>query len=108
MSAGPRRHLVDIERRVTPSPATDQYGQPVEQWEVWRSIWCAVEQLSGREYWAAQQVNAEDVARFESRYIAGVATDMRIRWGASLYDIKSIEDVSALGRDMVITATLSK
>ena len=51
-----------------------------------------VEPLSGRELFAAQQVNAETTTRITIRYVSGITAAMRIVHEDVVYNIQSIID----------------
>lgn len=80
MRIGAMRHRVTLQR---PSAELDSRGQPVEWMDV-ATVWAAVEPLRGREFWAAQQVNAEQTVRIRIRYRPGVTSDMRVLYGSRI------------------------
>ena len=69
-----------------------EHGIPTERWETAFFCWCAVEPLSGREFWEAAAVNRENEVRFTIRYRKDVSPEMRIRLDGTVYDITSILD----------------
>lgn len=75
MFAGRLDTRITIERHVT---GQDAWGQPVDTWELLASTWASVEPLQGREYIAAQAVQAETTIRVRVRYLAGVTASCRI------------------------------
>ena len=74
---------------------TDALGAVIETWATLDTVWAEAKDLTGREFVAAAQVNAEVSARFRIRYRTDVTPEMRIGWSGREYDIKSI---SMLGR----------
>ena len=68
------------------------HGISKERWETAFSCWCAVEPLSGREFWEAAAINRENEVRFTIRFRRDVSAEMRIRLDGSVYDITSILD----------------
>ena len=89
MKAGSLRHRVTIQRlTITQGPS----GDLVETWADVATLWGAVEPLSGREYWQAQQVAAETSIRVRIRYRAGLDTTMRVIHDARTLEILSIVD----------------
>lgn len=46
----------------------DSVGAPIDDWVDVRTCWASMEPLSGREYFASAQVQAEQVTRFRIRY----------------------------------------
>jgi SPP1 family predicted phage head-tail adaptor len=70
----------------------DANGTPVEGWSDVATVWAAVEPLSGREFFAAAQVQAEQMQRITIRYRAGIDTAMRVAWAGRLFDITAVID----------------
>lgn len=70
----------------------DANGTPVEGWSDVATVWAAVEPLSGREFFAAAQVQAEQMQRITIRYRTGVTTAMRVAWAGRLFDITAVID----------------
>lgn len=91
MNAGKLRHRITIQQQQ--ESTKDSYGALVESWlDVAASIWASVEPLSGREFYAAQQVNSETTTRITIRYRSGVISKMRAVYGERIYDILSVID----------------
>lgn len=89
MNAGQLRHRVVIESR---TGTQDSVGQPIDDWSVFAELWAAVEPLTGRELFSAQQVNAETTTRVRMRYREGLDTSMRIVHHGINYNILNIID----------------
>ena len=82
------RNRVEFLRRIV----TVERGISKERWETAFTCWCAVEPLSGREFWEAVAINRENEVRFTIRYRKDVSAEMRIRLDGTVYDITSILD----------------
>jgi SPP1 family predicted phage head-tail adaptor len=89
MHAGALKERVVIEERTT---AQDEFGQPVETWLPWATVYASIEPLSGREFFAAQQANAEITARIRIRYQPEVNARMRIVHAGRIYNIRAVID----------------
>lgn len=88
LHAGTLRNRVEfLQRKVTVA-----HGIPTERWETVFTCWCAVQPLSGREFWEAAAINRENEVRFMIRYRKGISAEMRIRLDGTVYDITSILD----------------
>lgn len=87
MQAGRLRHRIVIQNFTT---STDTYGEPIKTWATWATVWAAVEPLSGREYWNAQQVQSEVNTRIRIRLRDGVTPLMRVNWDGRLFDIENV------------------
>lgn len=71
----------------------DALGQASETWNaVYTSIWASAEPLTGREFFAAGQTQAEVTTRFRVRYRADIAPTMRVVWRGQPYDIVAVLD----------------
>lgn len=98
-----RLRIGDMRHRIVIQHATetqDNYGGTVIVWSDFATIWGAADNLSGREYFAAQQVNAEVTTRIRAWYKAGVVPKMRAVIGGQVYDIKAVLDPDGLKREM--------
>jgi len=83
------RHRITIQEHVTDQ---DEAGQPVDMWQDVATVWGAVEPLRGREYFAAQQVQAEVTTRIRIRYRRGIRPEMRVLYDGRLFNILSVID----------------
>lgn len=86
MRAGLLRHRVTIQNLTT---AQDSFGDIVETWSDFATVWAQVEDLSGREFFAAAQVNSEIKTRVRIRYMEGIKPTMRILHGTRTLEIIS-------------------
>ena len=85
VTPGELRDRVTIERKTVTQAAN---GEPVTTWATIAELWAKVQQLTGREQIAAQQVQSPADARFVIRRRSGIAPDMhRIVWRGQPYDI---------------------
>lgn len=69
MKVGKLRHRIILQQR---ADAENANGEVIPTWTDLAEVWGSIEPVSGREYFAAQQVNAEITARIVIRYMAGV------------------------------------
>lgn len=75
MRAGTRRHSIVLEQ---PSESVVD-GATVTKWTTFCTTRAAIVALSGRELFAAQQVQAEVTTRINIRYRPGVNETLRVR-----------------------------
>lgn len=99
MRPGQLRHRVTIQAK-TITRGTD--GSVIESWADTATVWAAVEPLTGREYWAAQQINAERTVKFRIRYRSGITPQMRISYSSRTFDIKSVINVEEQNRELLL------
>lgn len=84
---------LDITIQQNSGTTTDSFGQQVELWTDVFSTFAAMITTGGREYYAAQKLNAETTAVFKIWYQAGITTLMRIKYGERYFNILSANDV---------------
>jgi len=87
MRAGRLRHRVTLQSK---TETRDSYGGAVITWSDVATVYAAIEPLSGREWFAQQQVQSEVSVRIVVRYRAGITAANRIAHGATYYDILSV------------------
>lgn len=99
MQAGRLRHRVELQRA---TDAIDAYGDTTPTWATLATVWAAVEPISGREYFLAQQTNSEVSTRITIRAVPGVILTPkdRIRWGSRLFDLQAVIDRDERGREL--------
>lgn len=86
MRAGSLRHRVMLQRQPV---VVDDYGGAVKDapWEDVATVWASLEAVSGREFFASQQVQSEVTHKITIRFRPGVAADMRIVYGGRVFGI---------------------
>lgn len=89
LEAGKLRHRVTIEQQIT---IINDLGEQETAWVEFARRWAAVEPLSGRERFLAEQAQSEVVTRITIRYLAGVTASMRALHRGKIYDIKSVRE----------------
>lgn len=91
MRAGQLRHQITIQR---PVETRDAVGAVVTEWQPSPPVWAEVGDISGREYFAAQAVNAETTTRIRIRHRAGIVPKMRVLHPltGTVYDIQAVLD----------------
>jgi SPP1 family predicted phage head-tail adaptor len=103
LDAGRLRHRVTIERPVeTQDPET---GAISIAWEaVWSDVPAAVEPRSGREFLAAQQLQAEISTLITFRYREGLTPKMRILHGSRIYNPAALLHDPDAGLEYIVAA----
>ncbi|MGE5553300.1 MAG: phage head closure protein [Betaproteobacteria bacterium] len=97
MRAGELRHRVTIQQLVE---SQNEYGEIATTPQTLAAVWGAVEDLSGREYFAAQQVSAEVSTRIRIRYRGGVVPKMQAVANGRTYDILAVLDPDGRRREL--------
>jgi SPP1 family predicted phage head-tail adaptor len=75
MHAGRLRHRVEIQGY---QETRNAYGQAVRTWVTEGYRWACIEPMTGREYWQAQQVQAQTSHTVTLRYYAGMTAEKRL------------------------------
>lgn len=89
MQAGQLRHRITLQRQ---SASQDEFGAPLDDWTDDATVWADIQPLTGREYFSAQQVNAEITHRILIRYRSGIVPTMRAQYGERIFGIESVLD----------------
>lgn len=90
----------------------DKNGNHTLIWEDFYSCYAYVNNLSGNEYWAAAQVNAQTDLYFVIRYsseVAGLDSEhFRIVFRDQLYNISFVDNVQFKNKTIKLRASLVK
>lgn len=100
MAPGNKRHQITIQK-VTVNQ--DDTGNEIESWSNFANIWADVRDISGREYFAAKQTNAEVTTKVTIKYFPGINASMRILHGnRTLYLEGPPIDPDGCKRDLIL------
>lgn len=102
---GDFRHKIDFLQRIA---GQDDYGEPIDDWVVFKSAWASKEPILGNEYFAALTTDTKVEVKFNCRYIPGITNEMRIKHGNEIYEILSAIDVKSLHRELLCYCRLVK
>lgn len=90
---GKMRHRITFQ---TFTGEQDSFGDPLQaddtQWKNAVMLWAAIEPISGREFYAAEQSQSEVSHKIRCRYCTGLDTAMRITYGKRRFKIVSLID----------------
>jgi len=95
------KHRITIQRLTI---TTNENGFSEEAWGDLKTVWSAVSNLSGREYFQAAAVNAEDTVKFTIRYLKDLDETVnaegkdttklfRVKFNNALFNITFVDDV---------------
>lgn len=93
MNIGKLRHRVTIQRYIEHE---DEHYISTEGWIDFKTVWCSMNNLYGKEYWSAKEYNAENTVEFVMRYSACKDLSIngyRLKQGDKLFNITSIDNV---------------
>jgi SPP1 family predicted phage head-tail adaptor len=99
LRSGRYRHPVTLQQA---TEVRDGHGQPVQTWSTFKPWRCAIDPLSGREFFAAQQVSAETTHRLTGHYVSGVSPKMRVRDDVAgrIFRIEAVLNFQEMGREL--------
>lgn len=102
MRSGRLRHRITVQ---TPTQATDDRGAPTDTWATYATRWAAVEPLSGREYFGAQQIASDITHQIRVRHdtvTGAINPKMRISYDSRTFDIESAINTGERDREVVL------
>lgn len=106
MQAGKLRHRLMIQS-LPDTPTRGTSGEEKvddSEWQNVAMIWGSVEPLAGREFFAAQQVNADVSHRIRLRYLPGITPKMRLKFGDRIFDIVNSLNIEERNRELELLA----
>jgi SPP1 family predicted phage head-tail adaptor len=86
----------ELSKRITLLQITttiDENGFAHDEEMEFATVWAAVTNLHGKEYFAAKAVQAENTIKFTIRYRSGITTNTKIRFQDRLFNITDIDDI---------------
>lgn len=99
MRAGRLRHRLVLQSK---TETRDSYGGSVITWTTQTTVWGAIEPLSGREYLAQRQVQAEAKVRIVIRYHSTIDETWRVKHGGLYYDIVDVLNENTRDRQLIL------
>lgn len=95
--------MIDIQIALN---SQDSYGAPTQEWVTFLSrVRSLVEPLTGKEFFAAQKVDAEITHSVKIRYRTSIKPSMRLMFGTRYFDIKSVIDIKEERKEMHLMCT---
>lgn len=97
----------ELNRQITFQRATYTYDSKNEKIPTYADmtpVWAKIITTGGREFYAAQKLNAETVALFKIRYRPDINSTMRIKYGKKTFEIIAINDVDEKHEELLISA----
>lgn len=99
--------LYDVNATANP-PITDDNGTPIENWQVYKPLWCRKEGMNGKGMRLPKLIYAANASKsivngmFQVRYREDITTCMRVQDGNNIYTIKDTPDVDGNREFMMI------
>lgn len=101
MKAEELKHRITLQLFTT---VVNENGFEVETWLDFKTLWAAVTNLHGREYFAAAAVKAENTIKFTIRYTEGIDESMQILFKGKQYNISSVDNIKYANKFIEIKA----
>jgi len=98
---GDLRHRITFQKLIT---AVNENGFEVETYQNYKTVWSAVSNLSGREYYQAAAIKGEKTVKFLIRYMEGIDESMRILFRDKQYNISFIDNMKYINKYIEIKA----
>lgn len=100
MPAGMLRHRVTL---LQPVHRPGVIGETLTTWSAVAVVWAEIRELSGREWYEAQQLPEGDVSTdIIIRYRADVTRQMRVVYGSQTYDIVAVLDRDGRKKQLIL------
>lgn len=101
MRPGELRLRVTIQRQTV--TGKDTLNNDIVKWTDVATVWAQVIDLSGREFFASQQANAEITTRVRIRFRTGITASMRVVYGSRTLELVSPPiDPDGHGRELYL------
>lgn len=101
MGIGTMRHRITLQQ-VT--PVINENGFETEQPVEYKTVWAAVTNLHGKEYFEAKAVQEENMVKFTIRFLEGIDQTMQVLFQGKTYNITSIDHIKYRNHYMEIRA----
>lgn len=102
MRSGNLKNKVAFE---TYAETQNDFGEVIKGYSDFKTVYASIVPLSGKEYFSAQQINAEISHKIECRYFAGVLPTMRIVYGTRIFNIESVINIREANKTLQIMCT---
>ena len=103
LNAGRLRHRITIDEPTETQDAIT--GAVTVTWApLWESVPAEIVPRSGREFLAAQQLQAEVTTAITFRFRCGLTPKLRIRHGARIYNISALVPDPDAGTEYIVAA----
>ncbi len=102
MRAGRLRHRFEFK---SSTGAQNAFGESIETWETYATLWGQLEPLRGEEIIHARQVTATVSHRLRVRYNSSIAPEHRAVFDSRTFEINSVINVRERNREMELYCT---
>lgn len=101
MEAGKLNRKITIQKKTI---AKDADGYPAETWvDLKTNVPASIITTGGREFYAAQKMNAETSAVIKIRYRFGINIRMQVKYGNRIFEIIGIADPEERHEELLLS-----
>jgi len=94
---------------------TNENGFPIEEWVFYKTVWASINNLFGKEYYAAKAVQSENTVEFLIRYSSDTkllletngTKEYRIFWNLKAFNITFVDNIKYENKWLKIKAEVS-
>ena len=101
MEIGELRHRITLEKLMA---TTNENGFEIEDWIEIKTVWAAVTNLKGKEFFEAAAVQAQKTVKFTIRFLDGLDESMRVLFKGKIYNITFIDNIKYQNKFIEIKA----
>ena len=97
-------HAGALNKKITiqyQAKARDSFGAEVITWTDAATVWAKITPLRGKEFFAAQQINAESTIKISIRYRSNINTTMRLKYGSRYFYILEMHNVDERSEELL-------
>ena len=94
--AGELDRRIEIQK-VSESVDASGYGDATPAWTLFRKVWAKIETTGGREFYRASQTFSQMSHLITIRYLQGLTTKHRIKYGSRIFGIQGVINVNEAG-----------
>lgn len=105
IDAGKMRHLITFQSfDGTTDESGDVRDDLDENWDDVKTLHASIDPVSGKEFYSANQSQSEVTHKIRCRYVSGLKTAMRIKYGTRTFRIVSLIDWEERHESLLIMA----
>ena len=102
MRSGNLKHKIEIKSY---AETENDFNEVIKVYSLFKTTYASILPISGKEYFASKQVNAEVSHKIECRFISGVNSSMQIVYGTRIFKIESVINIREENKTLQIMVT---
>lgn len=91
MDIGKLKHRITFQDL---SNSRNEYGELIEDWLDVKTVWAEIKPVSGKQFFAAKQINSEISHNIYIRYRSDLNSSMRIKFKERIFEILYIMNLN--------------